>query len=118
MKKITALILALLMLSLLFAGCAEKKGTASSGGTTSGADETPDAEPTYRTFDNPYQEALVTYAEAMLARRTYVQYDDSRLVPGTDPAIYRWQRQTMAAEDYTSQLIGYTNCAAFTHDVY
>ncbi len=117
MKKLTALIMALLMLSLIFAGCAKKTETAS-GGQTSGTAETPDEEPTYRTFDTPYQEALVTYAEAMLARRTFVQYDDSRLVPGTDPAIYRWQRQTMAAEDYTSQLIGYTNCAAFTHDIY
>ncbi|MBQ7624313.1 MAG: DUF11 domain-containing protein [Clostridia bacterium] len=132
MKKLISLILALIMLVSVFSACGEKPAE------TGGADDTaqtdtaqtednntqpapaadPDEEPHYRHFDNPYQEALVIYAETMLARKTLVQYDDTRLVEKSNPVVYRWRNKTMAAEDYTKQLTGYTNCACFTYDCY
>ena len=63
-------------------------------------------------------QVLNAYAEAMFLRGQRVQYDDSQMVPAAQVHDYRWQRQTRVAESYTSQFPGYTNCAAFAHDVY
>ncbi|MBQ7624315.1 MAG: DUF11 domain-containing protein [Clostridia bacterium] len=82
------------------------------------AAETPDETPHYRKYDNPYQEAVCLFAESMLQRHRLVQYDDTRLVNYQPVAVYRWQRKTKAPEDYTKQLLGYTNCACFTYDCY
>ncbi|MBQ7624316.1 MAG: DUF11 domain-containing protein [Clostridia bacterium] len=82
------------------------------------AAETPDETPHYRKYDNPYQEAVCVYAESMLQRHRLVQYDDTRLVNYQPKAVYRWQRKIKAPEDYTKQLLGYTNCACFTYDCY
>ncbi|MBQ7624312.1 MAG: DUF11 domain-containing protein [Clostridia bacterium] len=141
MKKLLSLILALIILVSVFSACgadpaepsdekdAQTEETASEPASEPAATEpaapaettapaTPDEEPHYRKFDNPYQEAVCVYAEAMLARKTYVQYDDTRLIKGAEKVTYRWQNKTMAAEDYTKQLTGYTNCACFTYDCY
>ncbi len=64
------------------------------------------------------QQVLNAYAETMFLRGQRVQYDDSQMVPAEAVHDYRWQRQARVAESYTSQFGGYTNCAAFTHDVY
>lgn len=74
--------------------------------------------PVGQEFDTPEQEAVVKTALAFLDRGRYIQYDDSRLSASTNPVIYRWEVGLKAPEDYTSQFIGYTNCAAFAHDVY
>ena len=65
------------------------------------------------------QEAILATAESYLLRGPRIQYDDTRLCPDYDlPPIYRWQRNLKQPEDYTSQMTGYTNCAAFTYDLY
>jgi len=129
MKKLTALILALMILTAVFAGCGDSSsdtdGTsdndlsadtptppdsgdsassdsqssvdsegsaddlpASSSDTPAKSDEPVDT----RVYDSKIAEALITTAEAYLARRTYIQYDDTRLVSGDAIGItYRWQ---------------------------
>jgi len=110
MKKYLALLLAMLTFVSMFAGCGEKK-------------EKEPEEPKI-VYDDPRQEALVVVAEAYYARRSYFQYDDSRLVTGSavNPVIYRWSRchdvLENSPEDGTSQYTCYTNCAAWVHDVY
>lgn len=69
-------------------------------------------------FDSIEQEAVVKTALAFLDRGKYIQYDDSQLNNSTNPVVYRWEYGLKAPEDYTSQSIGYSNCAAFAHDVY
>lgn len=70
---------------------------------------------------NEYQKMLLKTAEAYLLRGERIQYDDSRLasvrVNGERPE-FRWQKGFNAPEDYASDRWGYTNCAAFCHDVY
>ena len=67
-------------------------------------------------FESLEQEAVVKTALAFLDRGKYIQYDDTRFNGSVQ--IYRWEVGLKDPEDYTSQAIGYTNCAAFTHDVY
>ena len=69
-------------------------------------------------FDSLEQEAVVKTALAFLDRGKYIQYDDTRLSASTNPVIYRWEVGLKAPEDYTSQFTGFSNCAAFAHDVY
>ena len=136
MKKITAFLLALVMLLSALAACSEETESAEipseqteaqtpaeqSGDATAqtpATTETPDEEPHYRHYDNPYQEAIVAYAHSMLDRKVYIQYDDSVLIDdNAQKTTYRWQRNEWGAEDYNRQFTGYTNCAAFTYDVY
>ncbi len=76
----------------------------------------PDHENTlYESFE---QEAVVKTALAFLARGNRIQYDDTRFSQDSEPVIYRWQHSVKTPEDYTTQFLGYTNCAAFTHDVF
>lgn len=67
-------------------------------------------------FDSLEQEAVVKTALAFLDRGKYIQYDDTRFNSAVQ--IYRWQVGLYGPEDHTQQSIGYTNCAAFTYDVY
>lgn len=67
-------------------------------------------------FESLEQEAVVKTALAFLDRGKYIQYDDTRFNGSLQ--IFRWERGMKGPEDYTSQAIGYTNCAAFTYDVY
>ncbi|MBQ7624156.1 MAG: C40 family peptidase, partial [Clostridia bacterium] len=73
----------------------------------------------HKKYANALQEALIVTAEAYLSRGSFIQYDDTRLIKGSEAgANYRWQKATRSPEDYTEQSEGYTNCAAFTYDVY
>lgn len=75
------------------------------------------------TYESLAQKAVVKTALAYLARGFRIQYDDSRLNPKGAPessgVLYRWQSGVRKSpEEYTSQHTGYTNCAAFTNEVY
>ena len=69
---------------------------------------------------NDYQEALIATAEAYLLRGEKLQYSDTRFtVQGaTLDTEFRWQSKRNAPEDCTAVEWGYTNCAAFTYEVY
>ncbi|MBQ2866224.1 MAG: C40 family peptidase [Clostridia bacterium] len=156
MKKLTALILALMMLTAVFAGCGDSSsdtdgtsdndlsadtptppdsGDSDSSDSQSSVDSEgsaddlpasssdtpakPDEPVDTRVYDSKIAEALITTAESYLARRTYIQYDDTRLVSGDAIGItYRWQNGVNSPEDCTSQYTAYSNCAAFCYDVY
>ena len=142
MKKTLSLLLALLMLAGLLAACGEAPATDNPEEPTAAeapTDETQTAQtgqpaqteaptapveddktPYYQVYGNELQNALVVTAQAMVERRTYVQYDDTRLITGSPggQVTYRWQRNLKDPEDYTKQHTGYTNCAAFTYDCY
>lgn len=67
------------------------------------------------------QKAIVETAKYYMLRGQWLQYDDVYLVYSqTDYAgnESRWQYAERAPEEYTEDLWGYINCAAFTHDVY
>ena len=63
----------------------------------------------------PAQAAVIGTAEAYLLRGDRVQYDDGHISPKSE---YRWQVGIKAPEEATTDEYSYTNCAAFTHDVY
>ncbi len=67
---------------------------------------------------SPAQEALIAYAEAMLARGNRVQYDDTLMVNSNSGELYRWQKHVRRPEDYTAQDPGYTICGVFAQDIY
>ena len=64
------------------------------------------------------QKAVVLTAESYVLRGAKGQYDDTRLVSSGTLAYYRWSTGLRQPEDYTSQYTGYSNCAAFAHDLY
>ncbi len=67
----------------------------------------------------PEQEAVVETAKSYLLRGTTLQYDDTRITASYDSTDeYRWQLKVNAPEDATSNEWAYSNCAAFTNDVY
>ena len=109
------LILIALIASFVLSGCT----TPSELPTPSTEATTPEA--TSSIYETPEQEAVVVTAISYLLRGSRIQYDDTRLVTGSsaDAATrYRWQQGIKTPEDYTSDFLGYTNCAAFTSDVY
>ena len=66
-------------------------------------------------------QAVVETALAYLGRGSRIQYADTTLSTNKDVNVmlrYRWQTGKHSPEDATSQYLTYTNCAAFTHDVY
>ncbi len=72
-------------------------------------------------FETPEQQAIVETALSYLARGSRIQYADTRLTQGDfvpSEVRYRWQRGKNSPEDATQQQYIYTNCAAFTYDVY
>lgn len=69
-------------------------------------------------FETLAQEAVVKTALAFLDRGNRIQYDDTRFSALADQVVNRWEVGLKTPEDYTSQFYGYTNCAAFTYDVY
>jgi len=129
MKRFFALFLALVLILGCFTGC---KGDPTDNTQATGGDAAqvltvnPNAlalEEDGVVYESLAQKAVVKTALAYLARNTRIQYDDSRLnvnnAPAADSTLYRWQYKVRQhPEDYTSQYLGYTNCAAFTHDVY
>lgn len=139
MKRLSALLLALVLTLGCFSGC--KKETAGSASTTGAAqvptapqNNTPPADPNALTvnpqglsleengivYESLAQKAIVKTALAYLARGTRVQYADTRLnVNSISPITYRWQTGARTSpEEYTSQHIGYVNCGAFVRDVF
>ncbi|MBQ2866221.1 MAG: DUF11 domain-containing protein [Clostridia bacterium] len=71
-------------------------------------------------YISPEAEAIVTVAEAYLARKVWLQYDNKHYPASGEGSYqqYRPQYHENSPEDCTSQYIGYTNCSAFTYDVY
>lgn len=61
---------------------------------------------------NDAQKAVIGTAEQYLLRGYRMQYDDTT----TGPKTYRWRIRKVALEDYTKDLHGYSNCAAFALD--
>lgn len=116
MKRIISFALALLLLSGL-AGCQKQTAPVPTEPTETIAPTEP-VQPAGPQFDTPEQEAVVVTALAFLDRGQYIQYDDTRLSPSAEPVIQRWEVGVKSPEDYTREFTGYTNCAAFTHDVY
>lgn len=117
MKKLFLMFLAFALVMSIFAGC--KKEPAPSQPTEPDMKTGLELEENGIIYESLAQKAVVKTALAYLARGSRIQYDDSRLTaPGT-PALYRWQYGVRESpEAYTSQNPGYTNCAAFTYDVY
>ena len=68
----------------------------------------------------PQQQAVVSTAKAYWLRGERVQYADTRFAKGggTLATEFRWQSTVKAPEDCTLTDWGYTNCAAFTYEVY
>ena len=64
------------------------------------------------------RQALVSYAEAALARGTRIQYDFDHLVTNEKVRVYRLQIRKRQVESCTAQDWNYLHCAAFCHDVY
>ena len=118
--KRSILLVALLMLGC-FSGCK---------GVSDPADKTltvnPDGlalEENGIVYESLAQKAVIKTALAYLARGTRIQYADTRLnvnsAPSNAGTLYRWQAGVRKSpEEYTTQYLGYSNCAAFTHDVY
>ena len=115
MKRIVSLALAVLLLFGLV-GCQKVAAPVPTEPTETIAPTEP--APAVPQFDTPEQEAVVATALAFLDRGKYIQYDDTRLSSAPNLVLYRWEVGLKTPEDYTSQFTGYTNCAAFAHDVY
>ena len=58
------------------------------------------------------QKAVIGTAEQYMLRGYRMQYDDTT----TGPATYRWRIRQVSPEDYTKDMHGYSNCAAFALD--
>lgn len=120
MKRLIALILSAFLLFGCFAGCHKESPIASTEPTQPSVPSEPTLPPLTvdPRFESLAQEAVVKTALAFLNRGNRIQYEDSLFSTNTDPKVYRWQVGIKSPEDYTSQFLGYTNCAAFTYDVY
>ena len=70
----------------------------------------------------PQQEAVIATAVAYWLRGERLQYADTRFVTSsvakTAKSEFRWQSTVNAPEDCTQVDWAYTNCAAFTYEVY
>lgn len=120
MKRLLSLVFALILALSCFAGC--KKAPAETQPST---EATVPVEPGLELEENGIvyeslaQKAVIKTALAYLARGTRIQYDDTNMLTAGAPTMYRWQHGARQyPEAYTAQNIGYSNCAAFTYDVY
>lgn len=121
MKKSLSLLLALVLLLGCLAGC--KK--AAPAETQPATEPAPTVEPGLELEENGIvyeslaQKAVIKTALAYLARRTRIQYADTNMLTTGAPTMYRWSAGVRKyPEAYTTQNVGYSNCAAFTYDVY
>ena len=110
MKRILSFVLSGILMSACFCGCNKQEEPPATPSTV----ETP----TGIQYESAEQEAVVKTALAFLARGNRIQYDDTRFSSDSMPIEYRWQHGVKSPEDYTTQFLGYTNCAAFTYDVF
>lgn len=68
---------------------------------------------------NDYQKAVVLTAESYWVRQERLQYEDTRINATKARDQWRWGFiMNNTPESYTSQDTGYSNCAAWTHEVY
>lgn len=118
MKHLICYLLALMLLIGSLSACSSTPPEQTEPTEPTILTEDPTHPPDNIQYDSPEQEAVVKTALAFLNRGSRIQYDDTRLYKGTSPVIYRWQHSVKSPEDYSAQFYGYTNCAAFTHDVY
>lgn len=66
-----------------------------------------------------YQKAVVLTAEHYWIRQARLQYEDTRLISSKYRDQWRWGFiKNNTVESYTEQDVGYSNCAAWTHEVY
>ena len=135
MKRILCFLLTALMLLSLFS-CS--KAPAETTATEESAPEktTEETLPSFSTEpvgvaikSNPYpdldlsgmtevQKAVVTTAESFFLRGSRAQYEDTRFLNTSKLLYYRWAVQQRLLEEYTSQNIGFLQCAAFCYEVY
>lgn len=110
MKRILAFLLALIMSVSMFAACGDKTEQKESA-------KEPEAE---KEPLSPAVEALLVTAEAFLARKSYLQYDDQSMVQSLTglTSIRRAERAKNNPEMATGQFNVYTNCTEFVYDVY
>ena len=131
MKRFFAFFLALVLILGCLSGCKDSSDPGSTESTNAAATEIPvttnpdglSLEEDGIVYESLAQKAVVKTALAYLARSTRIQYDDTNMLVNSSTAsadpVYRWQYKTRQnPEDYTVQYTGYTNCAAFTYDVY
>lgn len=96
----------------------DKDNVSSQGGSQAG---------TYNSFYTPidttgmtdYQKAIVLTAEHYWIRQARLQYEDTRINATKSRNQWRWGFiKTNTVESYTEQDVGYSNCAAWTHEAY
>ena len=115
MKRLVALLLGIVMLLGCFAACGETEPAKEPVDQPS----TDDPATAERQFESPIIEALVVTAEAYLARKAYLQYDQARMIAGNaTPTTFRRDIFKNSPEDSTRQFNCYTTCSGFTADVY
>ncbi len=64
------------------------------------------------------QKAVCITAESFVLRGNRAQYEDTRLIASKARNLWRWAYSYRDPEEYTSQWRGYSNCAAFNHDIF
>lgn len=134
MKRILCLLFTFLMLLSLFS--CEKAPLQSATKEETASQQTEEELPSFPTEpvgiaikSNPYpdldlsgmtevQKAVVVTAESFFLRGSRIQYEDTRFLNSTKLLYYRWAVQQRLLEEYTSQNIGFLQCAAFCYEVY
>ena len=118
MKKILSLLLAVILTLSCFAGC-KKEPVETQPSTEPTVEPGLELEEDGVVYESLAQKAVIKTALAYLARRTRIQYADTNMCTTGAPTLYRWQAGARQyPESYTAQNVGYSNCAAFTYDVY
>lgn len=119
MKRIVTLLLAVILMLSTFSGCGKTPEETQPAETVATVEPGLELEEDGIVYESLAQKAVIKTALAYLARRTRIQYADTNMLTSGAPTMYRWQAgMRQHPESFTAQNIGYTNCAAFTYDVY